>query len=90
MNTFQTKRRITKTRKDANGNITELGSTEAWSPRTVAQVVSDISVLGYVYFVNEAGYETVVQIVDGLNGRKFLRTTADKSSKNNLDNLPRL
>lgn len=82
-------RRVKKSGKDKDGDITKLCSAgEAWSPRSKANVISDIEGNLHRYYVDEAGYATDVSVVKRTDGTKFLRTSADKTSKNNLDNLP--
>jgi hypothetical protein len=82
-------RRVTKSGKDKDGNITKLcNAGDWWSPRSKADAISDIESKTHRYYVNEAGYETDIAVVERTDGTKFLRTTADKSNKNNLDNLP--
>ncbi len=78
-------RRVRQTGKDSDGDITSLCNTgEAWSPRSKADAVNDIRSGTHDYFVDEAGFRTNVNVtVDG-----DLRTTADRTSRNNLDNLP--
>ena len=81
-------RRVTRTGKDNDGDITKLCNSAAnWSPRTRAVAVRDIENGDHTYYVDEAGSRTNVRVVT-VNGKKHLRTTADKTSKNNLDNLP--
>jgi len=81
-------RRVTQSRKDSDGDITALcnpGST--WSPRGKAGAIHDIDTETHTYFVDRAGYRTDVDVVNGPTG-KYLRTTPDPTSDNNLDNLP--
>lgn len=81
-------RRVTASGKDKDGDITKLCSSGAhWSPRVKADAIRDIESKDHTYFVDRAGYRTDVHIVN-VGGKKHLRTTADNSSKNNLDNLP--
>jgi hypothetical protein len=82
-------RRVKKSGKDKDGDITSLcNAGESWSPRSKSNVISDIDGNLHRYYVDEAGYTTDVSVVKRSDGTKFLRTTADKTSKNNLDNLP--
>lgn len=78
-------RRVRQTGKDTDGDITSLCHTgEWWSPRSKADAVSDIRTGTHSYYVNEAGHRSDVHVTsDG-----HLRTYADATSKNNLDNLP--
>ncbi len=81
-------RRVKKSRKDNNGNITALCNPgEYWSPRQKSDAISDIETGNHSYYVEEAGYQSTVK-VHQRNGSKYLRTDADATSKNNLDNLP--
>ena len=80
------KRRVTCSNKDSDGDITGIGGP-GWSTITKAQAIIDIEGKTHTYYVCEAGYESDVYIVS-LGGNKHLRTTADQSNKNNLDNLP--
>lgn len=81
-------RRVTQSRKDDDGAITALcNPTEYWSPRHKANAIADIENDINVYYVEEAGYRSIVHVVDDADG-KYLRTMADKTSANNLDNLP--
>lgn len=83
------RRRVTQTGKDSDGDITKLCNPSAgWSPRKKADAISDIENRYHEYFVNEAGHETDVHVYTDSKGVKHLRTTADETSKNNLDNLP--
>ena len=81
-------RRVRKTGKDRDGDIISLCNDGAWwSPRRKADAISGIESYGYAYYVVEETPKTYVKVVN-VGGRKHLRTTADKFSKNNLDNLP--
>lgn len=82
-------RRVTRTRKDYDGDITALCNHGAyWSPREKADAIRDIERNNHRYYVESRwGRRTYVQVVSGPTG-KYLRTVADPSSDNNLDNLP--
>jgi len=78
-------RRVTRTGKDDDGDITSLCNTgETWSPRLKADAVDDINDGDHTYYVMEAGYRSDVHVTS----EGHLRTYADETSKNNLDNLP--
>lgn len=82
------RRRVTQSRKDDEGDITALCNPgKSWSPRSKTNVISDIDNRSHSYFVDAAGHETDVRVVDGPTG-KYLRTVADSADANNLDNLP--
>ena len=77
---------ITSTRKDKQGNITHLRNSEG-RVYDIEDMIRLIK-LGFVLFyvlVNGARAEI---IVDDNYDREYLRTTADTSTHNNLDNLP--
>jgi len=81
-------RRVTKTRKDSDGDITALCNPGmSWSPRKKSDAISDIENGVHTYYVKEAGYRTDVRVVQR-GTKKHLQTTADSTSANNLDNLP--
>jgi len=81
-------RRVKKTGKDKNGNITSLcNAGEVWSPRSKADAIKDIDDKTHTYYVEEVTPRVNVKVVtEGTT--KYLRTVSDKTSKNNLDNLP--
>jgi hypothetical protein len=81
-------RRVTQSGKNREGDITALcNPAESWSPRPKASAISDIESKTHTYYVDREGHRTDVHVVDGPTG-KYLRTTADSGSGNNLDNLP--
>ncbi|MEM7503794.1 MAG: DUF3892 domain-containing protein [Pseudomonadota bacterium] len=82
-------RQVTRSRKDADGDITALCNPGApWSPRLKADAIRDIETGLHQYYVNADGSgPATIHVVNGPRG-KYLRTTADRSSRNNLDNLP--
>ncbi len=81
-------RRVRQTGKNRERDITSLCNRgESWSPRTKASAIADIESDTHRYFVREAGDASWVRVVNGPTG-KYLRTDADSTSANNLDNLP--
>lgn len=81
-------RRVRQTGKDKDGDITALCNRgEAWSPRAKSAAITDIKSGTHRYYVREEGEGVWVKVVKGPRG-EYLRTDADKSSANNLDNLP--
>ena len=82
-------RRVTAAGKDKDGDITSLCNGGAdWSPRSKWGAISDIEGGVHTYYVQQAGTARAnVNVVHGTTG-KYLRADPDKSSKNNLDNLP--
>lgn len=81
-------RRVRKSGKDSQGDITSLcNHGESWSPRLKADAIRDIDGGLHTYYVDEAGFKSNVRVYSSPTG-KHLKTDADQSSKNNLDNLP--
>jgi len=82
-------RRVTKSRKDRDGDITALCNPgEYWSPRGKADAIADIENGLHTYHVLLAGGRRVeIRVVKGPSG-KYLRTDPDVTSHNNLDDLP--
>lgn len=81
-------RRVRQSKKDQDGDIIALCNRgELWSPRRKSDAISDIKSGVHRYFVREAGEGARVRVVQGSSG-EYLRTDADESSANNLDNLP--
>ena len=79
-------RRVTKTGKDNDGDITSLcgswGMTLKWT------AISEIDNDTHTYYVNEVAPLVLVRVVRPAVGLPYLRTVADRTSANNLDNLP--
>lgn len=81
-------RHVTWTRKAADGTITDLSEPAAtWSPRQAEDVIRDIESGAHTYYVDQAGYPSEIEVVEGAAG-KSLQTTTDASHKNHLRNLP--
>lgn len=81
-------RRVTKTGKDVDGDITSLCNPGMfWSPRSKANAISDIENKTHTYYVRDVYGRSDIQVVNGANG-KYLRTDPNGSCKDNLDNLP--
>jgi hypothetical protein len=82
------RRKVTHSRKDEDGDITALcNPVSFWSPRLKAGAISDIESKTHQYFVRVGDQEVDIHVVDGSTG-KYLRTDPDKTSTNNLDDLP--
>jgi hypothetical protein len=78
-------RRIKATQKDKNGNIIALCNPgEDWSPMSKDAVLKDIRGAKRSYYVQELPQKIYVRGAAG----NTLQTTLDKTSKNNLNNLP--
>lgn len=79
---------IKNVRKDRDGDITHVGVKGKWE-WTVAQVIASIENGTNTFFVN-CPQRANVFVDKTPAGKKFLKTTADTTTKNNLDNLPPL
>lgn len=84
------RRRVTHSGKDRDGDITALCNPgEYWSPRRKAESIQDIETRVHSYYVlYQSGAEVDVVVVKRANGTKYLRTDPDKTTRNNLDDLP--
>jgi len=82
-------RRVTKTGKDEDGDITKLCNPDAsWTPRYKAGAISDIENGVHTYYVKDSkGGRSDIQVVKGATG-KYLRTDPNGECEDNLDNLP--
>ena len=84
-------RKVTKSRKDNNGNVIALCNPDfinVWSPRSVDDAIWDIESKIHSYYVQQPDTERVyVNVLDWPNG-KFLRSPLGYDPKNNLRNIP--
>ena len=78
-------RRVKKTGKDVEGDITALCGD--WGRRSKAEAISDIENNTHTYFVQSGNRRSYVHVVMGPTG-KYLCSDPDATSANNLDNLP--
>lgn len=79
-------RRVTRTGKDRDGDITSLCG--GWGTATKATAISDIELRRHTYYVQDSySRRADVQVVNGPTG-KYLRTDPNSSCADNLDNLP--
>ena len=76
---------VTHTEKDRYGNITALCGR--WGRVSASQAIREIEDRTNSYYVEEFLPRVAVIVASGASG-KYLRTEADRSSRNNLDNLP--
>lgn len=84
------RRQVTKSRKDSDGDIIALcNPSEDWSPRKKDDVINDIELNIHSYYVMIDDFKAVdIRVIDDPDKGKYLRTDPDKTSKNNLDDLP--
>lgn len=83
-------RRVTKTGKDDDGDITRLCNpdyNDDWSPRAKQAAIKDIEDRGITYYVQSHEGRSNVEVYI-VGGKKHLRTVRDGKKSNNLDNLP--
>ncbi len=81
-------RKVTSTKKDNSGNILALcNNGEWWSPRNTLEIINDLQLRLYDYYVIVDGKLVYIKVINGSNG-KYLRTDPDRTTKNNLDDLP--
>lgn len=82
-------RQVTRSRKDSDRDIAALcHSGQNWSPRLKSDAIDDIERRLHTYYVQQPGTRRADIHVVTVGGRKHLRTAADASTSNNLDNLP--
>lgn len=79
-------RRITHVRKDKDGDITHVKGH--WGYDAASVVINDIESGTRDYYTQEVSPRTDVHVSKTPAGKKYLRTDADGTSANNLDNLP--
>lgn len=79
-------RRVTKTGKDTDGDITSLCG--AWGSAAKATAISDIENRTHTYFVQDVRSRRAdLEVVNGTTG-KYLRTDPNSACSDNLDSLP--
>ena len=83
------RRQVTATKKNQDGDILALcNSRESWSRRLKDDAIRDIE-YGYCQYYVLWGdrMETPIHVANGPYG-KYLRTDRDRTTRNNLDDLP--
>ena len=82
-------REVKQTKKDDDGDITALCNKGVWwSPRSKEDAIKDIENDSYRYYVKTGNTEVDIHVVDDKKKGKYLRTDPDKTTSNNLDDLP--
>lgn len=83
-------RKVTHVKKDSSGTITHLCNPGIfdWGCETVQQVLSHLDNKTHRYFVREHGIFDVDVVPVGSGANRYVRTTADATDSNNLENLP--
>lgn len=79
------KRQVTRSGKDRDGDITKLCG--AWGSTGKVQAIQQIEGRTHNYVVGTGATEVRVLVKPGPRG-KYLTTSPDGRSQNNLDNLP--
>lgn len=77
---------IKNVEKDRDGDITHVGVSGRWK-WTVSETVASIESRSNTFYVMCPQRADVV-VRSKAGGRKYLKTTADTTTKNNLDSLP--
>ncbi len=81
-------RRVMQSKKDLNGDILSIcNHGEHWSPKSKDDAISEIENNIHSYYVVVGRERVEIKIVEGSMG-KYLRTDPDKTTRNNLDDLP--
>ena len=80
--------RITHIRRDSYGNKIEEVKCENVFTHSVEDVIYNIEHDVYQYYVQERTPKADVHVVLLSDGTKYIRTDADRTDKNNLENLP--
>ncbi len=82
-------REVTQTMKSKKGDISALcNSNTLWNPKLKSMAILEIEDNIHRYFVKIEDDEVDIHVVtDRLKG-KYLRTDPDKTTSNNLDDLP--
>lgn len=81
-------RAVRQSCKNTDGDIIGLcDNGSLWSPRKSADVIRDIENKVHTYHVPWKSGRTEIHVVNN-NGKKYLRTDRDNTSRNNLDDLP--
>lgn len=79
-------KQVTRSGKDRDGDITALCGS--FGRASKAQAIADIRQDPKAYYVQVSGVGAVdIRVVNGASG-PYLRTDPDKTSRNNLDDLP--
>ncbi|HWL45253.1 MAG TPA: DUF3892 domain-containing protein [Ilumatobacter sp.] len=79
-------RRVTRSGKDRDGDITSLCGS--WGSAPKATAISQIELGTYRYYVQDGlGRQATVRVYQA-GGRKHLRTDPNSACSDNLDNLP--
>lgn len=76
---------VTATGKDRDGDITKLCGP--WGKVSKAQAIEHIENGDHTYHVQNGTRRTEIRVITGVINR-YLRTDADRSSANHLENLP--
>lgn len=87
--TTGTLRRVTRVRKNPEGDLTHLcgAANASWGPVPVADAIAQIRSGAAVYVASAGGHDAAVHVVNDPDG-PYLRTVPDADPANNLDALP--
>ena len=80
--------RITHIKRNPYGSKIVAVKCENYAVFSVDEVIHNIENNRYDYYVQERTPKTDVHVVSEEDGSKYIRTDADATDKNNLENLP--
>jgi hypothetical protein len=81
-------RTVTRARQSKGKVVALCNPGQSWSPRSTPDVIADIRTGSFRYFAADAaGHTSRIRVVRGSHGA-YLRTQADATAQNNLDDLP--
>ena len=82
-------REVTQSMKSKKGDIIALcNSTTLWSPKIKSFAILEIEENIHRYFIKVGDDEVEIHVVNDRLKGKYLRTDPDKTTNNNLQNLP--
>ncbi len=82
-------REVTQSMKAKKGDIIALCNSQAiWSPKLKSMAILEIEENIHRYFVKVDDTEVDIHVVNDRLKGKYLRTDPDKTTTNNLQNLP--
>tara|TARA_Y100000590_G_scaffold68331_1_gene74457 strand:+ start:3848 stop:4102 length:255 start_codon:yes stop_codon:yes gene_type:complete len=78
-------KRVTHSRKNKDGDITHIKAGGSIISKELAIIYIDAGLYGYYTYEDNSRADVYVY---NKNGARHIKTNADRTSKNNLDNLP--
>ncbi len=82
-------REVTQSMKSEKGDTIALCNSNAiWSPKLKSMAILEIEESIHRYFIKIDDVEVEIHVVNDRLKGKYLRTDPDKTTNNNLDDLP--